>query len=529
MENLDLSALGQKIDDLSQALTLADTDVAPEVIESVRDRLERANDRRILDPTTVLVAFVGATGSGKSSLFNALLGADLARTDVVRPTTRLALAAVRSDHDADELLDWVGVKERVAISSPDTLPEGMCIIDAPDIDSIDTKNHDLARRLHDRVDLVVWVVDPQKYADNVIHADWIAPMADRADATIVVLNQVDLLSEKERADITRDLTQLLNKDGIEEPCLFLASALTGEGIPELRTAVSEVGESIRSRALRLVGEVEHARMDLVEALDMSQWQQSRETLVVDDKMLPAFAHAAGVDDLTDAVKAAYRHRRVKACGWLPTRWLRNFRSDPLRRRHLSGGGQESVSISASSSSAGVSLSVRDMSEYVSGDRPPVWQQRIRRLGAATADSVHDGMNREFERTDMGMGTDPTWWRWSNALQWVAWVVAAAGGIWLLALHLIRSFLLMTFDVPMWKNIPIPTLLIAGGIAASLVCVLISWLFGHVGARRRASRARKRLYAAVRTVVDELLLAPLQEEHHRQWQIVELLKSAEKRR
>ncbi|MCB2557781.1 50S ribosome-binding GTPase, partial [Listeria monocytogenes] len=80
-----------------------------------------------------VVALAGATGSGKSSLFNALAGADLAAVGVPRPTTAEAMAAVRGD-GAQALLDWLGVQRRYRLAADPGSQGGLVLLDLPDHD-----------------------------------------------------------------------------------------------------------------------------------------------------------------------------------------------------------------------------------------------------------------------------------------------------------------------------------------------------------------------------------------------------------
>ena len=82
-----LSTPAERVDHIASAMELAGPDVSNECVDRVADCLLRAHERTGLDPDTTVVAFVGATGSGKSSLFNAILGHDIAQVGVRRPPT----------------------------------------------------------------------------------------------------------------------------------------------------------------------------------------------------------------------------------------------------------------------------------------------------------------------------------------------------------------------------------------------------------------------------------------------------------
>src|SRR5690606_11100381 len=126
--------------------------------------------RRALSSEHTVIGLFGATGSGKSSLLNALVGADLARTHVRRPTTSEPLAVVTDSVGASELLDWLEVHDRHTLVAPiDSRATQLILLDLPDFDSVEVAHRITAERLASQVDALVWVVDPQKYADAVLH------------------------------------------------------------------------------------------------------------------------------------------------------------------------------------------------------------------------------------------------------------------------------------------------------------------------------------------------------------------------
>ncbi|HPV91397.1 MAG TPA: dynamin family protein, partial [Ornithinibacter sp.] len=134
---------------------------ADAVVAKVAERTALVGDHTI-------VALAGATGSGKSSLFNALVGTDVAVTGVRRPTTATPTAAIWGAQPAGELLDWLGVGARHVVGDQrDDEPEvlgsldGLVLLDLPDFDSREVTNRVEAERVLDLVDLFVWVTDPQ--------------------------------------------------------------------------------------------------------------------------------------------------------------------------------------------------------------------------------------------------------------------------------------------------------------------------------------------------------------------------------
>jgi hypothetical protein len=155
------------------------------------------------------------TGSGKSSLVNALAGEGVSEVGVRRPTTSAATAVVWGADAAGPLLDWLQVPRRhAAADQPAYAADGLVLLDLPDFDSVRVEHRLEVDRLVELVDLLVWVLDPQKYADAALHDRYLRPLAGHGDVTLVVLNQADLLDPAGLAACLADLRRLLADDGL---------------------------------------------------------------------------------------------------------------------------------------------------------------------------------------------------------------------------------------------------------------------------------------------------------------------------
>ena len=203
---------------------------ADAVVAKVAERTALVGDHTI-------VALAGATGSGKSSLFNALVGTDVAVTGVRRPTTATPTAAIWGAQPAGELLDWLGVGARHVVGDQhdgesEVLGslDGLVLLDLPDFDSREATNRVEAERVLDLVDLFVWVTDPQKYADARLHDDYVSALATHEAVTMVVLNQSDRLSDAEVDQCRADLVRLMERDGVPGATVLATSVATGPGI-----------------------------------------------------------------------------------------------------------------------------------------------------------------------------------------------------------------------------------------------------------------------------------------------------------
>ncbi|MCI7552287.1 MAG: 50S ribosome-binding GTPase [Actinomycetaceae bacterium] len=220
----------------------------PGVVEQAGAELRTAEQRMELGSGLTVVALVGGTGSGKSSMFNALTGFDFADAGDLRPTTERASACVWGA-DASALLDYLGVDQDRRIRHDSILTggdhehAGLVLLDLPDQDSVQIAHSALVDRLIPLIDLLVWVVDPQKYADHLLHRQYLEKLTNRRDAILVVMNHIDTVAQRDRDVLMDDLRRLLDSDGLEGVPILPASALTHEGIAQvdeyLRRAVRE--------------------------------------------------------------------------------------------------------------------------------------------------------------------------------------------------------------------------------------------------------------------------------------------------
>lgn len=259
-------------------------------IRNIRDRLASADD-------VLVVALMGGTGSGKSSLFNAICGGDLAEVGGVRPTTGAPLAAVaqRRAQAMEPYLDSLGIAAQVEAS----IPAWLCLIDMPDTDSVELDHRFLAESLLGRLDLLVWVVDPEKYRDAALHDHYLKPLAAYADQFLFVLNQVDRLGSEDAALVQEDLVRALEEDGLTPIRLFDTSASPAAGPPlgiaALVETMAAIAGSSQGVYTKLVVDLTEATHTLVEQVGVAE-TGLREKLAATVVEAAALAAAGDTDE-----------------------------------------------------------------------------------------------------------------------------------------------------------------------------------------------------------------------------------------
>ena len=189
--------LTDEVRDLDRAVDLCRGRIDDDVQRRAQAVTHHADQRLALSGGYTVVALAGATGSGKSSTFNALAGHEFAEPGIRRPTTSQALAAYWSDVPPTQFLDWLQVTRRVQVPERGAF-DGLVLLDLPDHDSTEVSHQLEVDRLITMVDLMVWVVDPQKYADAALHDGYLRGLSSHSTVMTVVLNQIDRLTEEQR-------------------------------------------------------------------------------------------------------------------------------------------------------------------------------------------------------------------------------------------------------------------------------------------------------------------------------------------
>ena len=271
------------------------------------------------DGAPLLVVVGGSTGAGKSTLVNSLLGAPLATPGVLRPTTRSPVLIFHPADApwfvADRILPTLprihttvaGAGDAVAPVSESAgsvralrlapfsgMPPGLALLDAPDVDSVETANRDLATQLLAAADLWLFVTTAARYADAVPW-EFLQKAAGRHAQIALVIDRVDAGSEA----VVEDLRRMAAENELGAAPLFMVpeADLDAQGmLPE--AAVGDI-----ARWLTALGGNADAREDVAVATrDGVVADVIRSTRVLADA---ADEQAAAAARLTAIVTTAY--------------------------------------------------------------------------------------------------------------------------------------------------------------------------------------------------------------------------------
>ncbi|MGI5285987.1 YfjP family GTPase [Nonomuraea polychroma] len=551
-------SLDSRLAALLEAASLGEGRLAEQAVSSARSVAERAGVRRSLSLDHTVAALAGATGSGKSSLYNALAGEDLATVGVTRPTTSTAQAALWDGQGSGPLLDWLEIPQRHAAASAST-PDmsGLVLLDLPDHDSIRLSHRLEVDRLVEMVDLLVWVVDPQKYADAALHERYLRPLAGHREVTVVVLNQVDRLPPQAVDRCVRDLRRLLDDDGLEGVPVLAVSARTGTGLAEFRSLLADRVAHRKAWSARLAADITAAadhlttysgRSDADAAGRGAESGRGKRAAEWDRALTAALSEAAGVPLVVEAVAKGHRHRAIVATGWPVTRWARRLRPDPLRRLRIGGiapaggsagrasrelrgrqtgevVGRTSVPAASAMQRAQVETAIRDVGESAVEGLPGPWAAAVRQAARSRSEDLADAVDRAVATASIDATRRPRWWRAVNVLQWLVFAGMAAGALWLGVLLGMDYLRLPQPPLPTVGDVPWPTVLLVGGALTGVVIAMMSRLAAWAGGRRRARRTARALRAAIGQVGKEHVLDPVEEELDRYARFTDALNRA----
>ncbi|WP_053170848.1 GTPase [Streptomyces sp. SBT349] len=439
-------ALKARLGALRELVGLSRTRLDDEVLAEAGRVLDEAAARDRLPTVYTTVAIAGATGSGKSTLFNALAGAQLSEAGVRRPTTATAVSCTWEAGD-EETPD--GLLERLAIPARarrrahvvDTALRGLILLDLPDHDSVDTAHRDQVDRLLALVDAVIWVVDPEKYADAVLHERYLGAFAGHADVSLIVLNQADRLPDEAVDAVLDDLRRLLDERGVAlgehgEPGagVLAVSALTGDGVAELRQLVGELVAARTAAARRLAADVDGVarRLGPVYIADGAEAPVGLTTRAREE-FEDRLATAVGAQAAGRAAERGWLRRADRACG---TPWAQAVRRLAIHQAERRG---EPPALAAKRlraasppvvARAAVEQAVRRLAADASDGLPEPWARAVRDAARHGAEELPRSLESALNEHPAGALPRPRWWSAAGAGQAVLLAAQFLGLCWL---------------------------------------------------------------------------------------------------
>ncbi len=197
----------------------------------------------------ILVALVGSTGAGKSTLVNSIVGTQVSMTGIRRPTTNSPVLACHPD-DVDwfaenvflptvprvrqEGLARAGRDGLLVLAASEGMPKGVALLDTPDIDSVIQAHRDFAHQFLDASDLWLFMTTASRYADAAVW-ELLQHARERGAALGIVLSRVREASAPQLVD---HFGAMLEANGLstQQRFLILETVLTDGKLPPQASA-----------------------------------------------------------------------------------------------------------------------------------------------------------------------------------------------------------------------------------------------------------------------------------------------------
>jgi hypothetical protein len=501
-----IGACLKRLDDaIAAAATLGmATDEARTVAREIADRLG-------FPAETYVLALVGGTGVGKSSVLNALAGSSVSDASARRPTTAEPRAWVprTSRPELGGLLGWLGIPDGEVRDHEHHELGDVAILDLPDLDSVETTHRERVEAILPRVDAVVWVTDPEKYHDAILHDDFLSDWLPRLDRQVVVLNKTDRLTgedaQRVRHDLERDLALKAGRGGRGSLVRVLLTSARGSepgGIEPLRTWLSAAVEAKRVVRAHVVTAIAAAVTALARAAGVDPTARAKPFVDGPSRRATSDRVSAELLRVVDlpaaerqAVAATRARARARGSGPLAGITSRLYRWSGRQARVADPGAFLARWRERGSLAPALDV-LRSALEAPLREAPP--STRAALATSMEPAALGTSLARAVDRAIAARAADvpsSRIWPLIGLLQTVATLVLVFAGAWVV-LWVVLRFPADSVTVPVFGQLPMPFLvLVAALLAGYLIARLLGLHAGWVGrrwARTLAEDVRERV-------------------------------------
>ena len=508
----DLAAVVSALDTLAEQ---GGDLIGQQHLDEVTDLRARIQERVRHGDALTVVAVAGGTGAGKSALVNRIARAPVTTEGVRRPTTNDPVAVAGGfDESGRALLDHLEIHDRRVVDSG--LPSELILVDLPDHDSVVESHRTTSARLAARVDALVVVVDPVKYARADLHHGPLADLTRHAEVVTVVLNRSDELSDEDLECCRIDLAARLAADGLERVGLLTTSAATGEGIEPLREHLERLAGARSAAVRRLIADA--AQLADRIALDAGE---PAEVTGDADRLLEPLLEATDAYRSAAEASAAYRlaARRGSRSPLARGVGVAGGVGSQLRRAFVPTQPPPPPPVRSTAIIEAVLARHLELA-HTTGREHAALAATINRIATDAAPQVIDAVDGVPLRPD-----HRGWWTGLAMFRGVAEAVALAGLVWLVLIGVADWLGLPDVPAPEANDVLMwPAALFLYGLAARVVLGVTSRLLAAAGARRHGRRVSRLVRRRLASALDDHVVEAIEDEMRRRRTVREQLEA-----
>lgn len=497
----------------------------------IQATIDNANERIGFTGDTYVAALVGGTGVGKSSLLNAIAGESVSPASVLRPTTERPKAWVASEarDEVGPLMNWLEIEE-VHVHTNDDLGN-VAIVDLPDFDSIATEHREIVDQLLPRIDVVMWVVDPEKYDDDRLFHYLLTHGKELPDV-YMILNKIDQLDAQGRQAVANDMTERLRRAGLRSAKVRLVSATEGGGVDELRSWLAGRAEAKAAIAARIRAETT-ARLEELGAEAGVGVDGRYEPLLASETVEASAATATeaavslvDIDGFAAQVRNSFMEQARLRAGSLLSRLMSVLRyASGHRRRHA-----EPKAFLLNWRKRGDASRVVNpvRAAYLDATRklsPHARASNLDRLDPGDVRTSVEGVIDRVVREVAGDLEKPHGWMLSllSVLQWVATAGFLVSAAWYLIVIFGPDIPVGSLDVPYLGAVPTPLALGIASAAVSFLVGMTARVYASIVSSRQSRMLRRRLREDIASSIRDGAFGQLESMERDRRQLADLIR------
>lgn len=384
-------------------------------------------EKREMFTDTVLVVVAGPSGAGKSCLVNALTRDNSVEAGGARPTTREISTFAGKPEELTGFKDFLGLSEIFPVggANPASFPSHLVVSEIPDwhlAANSSSAQPDESKKLLDMADVVIWAVDPQKYADDVFLSDlnrWNGPRN-----SFVVVTHIDMLSVSQLDEVKADFHKLSQNRGLHVDVLS-TSIYQESSLSEFREAILRACKIPDVIYCGLQNQVQSVATKICKDAGLNTPVELPDNNSEPErKFCDTVAKACGAEMIEQQLRKKYLKESRPLVLLPPIAWLTGMKSENQDK-------QDKIVTFSSINAIELRSAAEKYTSKIAQSCPSVWKSFLQLRSKRHVDSLGTALCLAMSSWEAPKVKRQFWWRVWWFCQWVFFLVTLASLVWVL--------------------------------------------------------------------------------------------------